>query len=606
MKSGKNILLNYIPPIRNVYPSAGLSILKSFLMENGWGCRVVYWNILMEHIMGSLPYTDKRDMLPFMYMLAKEHGDITSENAIISYVISQSTGTRTTLECKNFLEEAVDEIHSITDKELQGINFDDVLIFGISLKFYQFIPAMYFARVLKNKFPGVYTVAGGIRNRGIAEEYMGICRDLDFAIWGEGEYPLLQLSEQLHDQHDDFDKIPRLVFRKNNSIRISTAQKGKFLDFKNYIFPDYSDYKILDISSVIFPINSVRSCYWDKCRFCIFGDDYIYRERDPDSIIQEIESVYHAYGIKHFHFIDNDVIGTKPERFEKLLDLLIGMTARLHTGFIFWAEIIHKNISAEMFRKMKKAGFSSANFGIEAISENLLKKMNKRTGLADNLFALKTATRFHIQPGGNIIYNLPDETGDDVLDSIANLHYLRFLFSDKTQPFSFNYRDFVLQKGTAYYENLSEKIIEEHKYNHIAALLPEKFFAGRNRFHLFGYTRTTANLREWNEFQLLEAYYKKASYHYSFKNINGEITYSEYKNKKLLYSFNCENIRLKILKILDEQIVTIEALQYIIRNNFPDATDNQILSELNFLKMKQLVYFDGKYQNITSVVLTSG
>lgn len=605
MNSKKKILLNYIPPIRNIYPSAGLSVLKSFLQHNEWPCTVIYWNIILEEIMADYPYTDKRDMLPFMFMLAKEYNDSEAENAIIKYLKNQKAGSGSTSKYRTFLEQAVAKIQTIIDQELNKIDFSEVLIFGISLKFYQFIPALFFARALKKKYPDIYTVIGGIRNADIALEYMGMCNDFDFAVWGEGEYPLLQLCEQLHNNQNEFYKIPRLVYKSDKSIFVSDSSQGQFLDFNNYIFPDYDDYIITDKSSVIFPINSVRSCYWNKCKFCIFGDDYIYRERDPDNIVKEIETLFLTYGILHFHFIDNDVIGTKPKRFEELLNLLIESASRLNIKYVFWAEIIHKNISAEMFRKMEQAGFKSANFGIEAISESLLKKMNKRTGFADNLFALKTAARFNIQPGGNIIYNLPDETKEDVKDSISNLHYFRFLFADKIHPFSFSYRDFVLQKGTGYYETLEKEIIGQHIYNHIATLLPKKFFENKNRFNLFGYSRQAMNINEWNEFKLLEVYYKKVKYNYKFSQSNNKVVYAEYKNDILLYTFTCDEVRYEILKALDEKIYSFEKIYSLIKVKIQHATTEAITEELNFLKEKQIIYFDKEKQNITSVVLTT-
>ncbi len=605
MNRKKTIFLNYIPPIRNIYPSAGLSILKSFLQQNGWSCNVKYWNILMEHVMADYPYSDKRDMLPFMYMLAKEYHDFDAENSIINYLKNQKPEIKSENQYSDFMNQAVAKIQQIIDVEFNKINPDEVLIFGLSLKFYQFIPAIFFARALKRKFPNLFIVIGGIRNKSIAMEYMEMCCDFDFAIWGEGEYPLLQLCELLQSNQKAFSKIPRLIFRSDKTICISEISKGQFLDFKKYIFPDYSDYVITDKSAIIFPVNSVRSCYWDKCKFCIFGEDYVYRERDPENIIQEIEALYHQYGMLHFHFIDNDVIGTKPKRFEKLLDLLIESKAKLNVKYTFWAEIIHKNITAEMFRKMELAGFRSVNFGIEGISESLLRKMNKKTSFADNLFALKTAARFNIQPGGNIIYNLPDETKDDVKDSINNLHYMRFLFADNIHPFSFSYRDFVLQKGTGYFDIISDEIVEQHTFNHIAALLPKKFFENRNRFNLFGYSRQTINVNEWNEFKLFEVFYKQANYTYEFTQNERKIVYAEYKNGKLLYSFIVDEIRLAILKMLDDKIYSFNTMCSLFNKINSDICEEKLIAELIFLKEKQVVYFDDEMKNITSVVLTS-
>ncbi|MBI5218298.1 MAG: radical SAM protein [Bacteroidia bacterium] len=613
MTQRKKILLNYVPPIRNIYPSAGLSILKSFLSLNGWTATIKYWNILMDDLMNDFPYSDKRNLIPFLVILADDYKDKESLRKIISYLKSQNpkflNGSYT--KYKIFLKELKSKTYNIIDEEFKKIDFSEIFIFGISLKFYQFIPGMFFARELKKRYPHIKTVVGGIRNNYTATELMEMCPDFDFSIWGEGEYPLLALCHQIEKQNNDFSSIPRLVYRDGSNIEKSNIAKSDYLDFENYIFPDYSDYPIIDKSMVVFPINSIRACYWDKCKFCIFSHDYLYRERNPENIIEEIEQLYKKYGIAHFHFIDNDIVGRNANRFIKLLDHIIESAGRLKIKYTFWGEIIHKNLNAEIFRKMAIAGFTSASFGLESISDNLLKKMCKRTNFADNLFALKSSLRFGIKPGGNILYNLPDESKEDVTECISNLHYLRFFYSDTANPFSFQYRDFVLQRETRYYSEISQEEIDRHNYNHIASLLPEKFLEKRNRFNIFGYTRAPIHYNEWNEFRILENYYKNAGYTYTFLKEKDAINYTELKNSKPVANFKIESLQWDVLQTLNDCILSFEDLYALLVKKYPDINKpayrtgrQQIENIISFFKSKFLIYYNKDMSAIVSIVNT--
>ena len=57
---------------------------------------------------------------------------------------------------------------------------------------------MILAEEIKNIAPEVKIIVGGFGNEKVALEAIDICKYFDFVTWGEGEYPLLELTKQKH------------------------------------------------------------------------------------------------------------------------------------------------------------------------------------------------------------------------------------------------------------------------------------------------------------------------------------------------------------------------------------------------------------------------
>src|SRR6056297_2143996 len=237
----KNIILNYLPPASLEHPSAGLSILKAFLQENGLNSKIIYWNILTNGLLSGF----KRDhnsntdleIIPFLSLLLDKYKDKNLENSIKAILFSKSESNG--LIEKNLSDDLLDHLKSsltsIIDLELEKIESKETILFGFSSKFNQWIPASVLSSITKAKFPTIKTVIGGFSSKDEALAVMNICDSFDFAIWGEGEYPLLELSKQILLKEEAYDNISRLIYRKENEISIALQRTNKYLDFGNIL-----------------------------------------------------------------------------------------------------------------------------------------------------------------------------------------------------------------------------------------------------------------------------------------------------------------------------------------------------------------------------------
>lgn len=606
------ILLNCLPPADVHSPSIGLSILKKFMINNGFDTEIKYWNFLLS-IMSDYVETEDTEIriLPFLSILNDRDQNTKGNNRIIS-ILQKLDPSYKSIKPKyylEFLQTKKEEIFEIIHREITKIDFSEILLFGISAKYNQWIPGMILAEEIKKITPHVKIVVGGFGSEKEALEVMKICAYFDFVTWGEGEYPLLELSEQVKKENPDFNEVPRLIYRQANEIKQSSTNKSNYLDFENYIYPDYDDFinnypQAENTDQISIPINTIRSCHWRKCKFCDFNQGYKLRVRSPECIVNEIDHITREYGITTFSFVDSDTFGSI-EHFERLLDLIIELKYKNEEDYIFWAEIIPNSmLNAQLMEKMAIAGFKNIFIGYDALSDTLLQKMNKSNSFSDNLFIVKHSIKNGITPTANVIKHVPEETENDVQECINNLHFLRFFYNNSIVSFSHIYVDLVLSSMTKYYSEMSDDDRNKYNTDDISYLLPDYFSKNKDRFHLFRYKKDVPdNDKEWLKLVEIEEYYKSNKFSYRIQENNGIIYYTEYCNETEIENivfgeseYGC------ILKSFDYKVLTLAELQMEMKKVYPDITENRLKEILLNLKKAYLIYFNADYTNIVSVI----
>ncbi|MBU8892866.1 MAG: radical SAM protein [Bacteroidales bacterium] len=606
------ILLNCLPPADINSPSISLSILKKFMVINGFDTEIKYWNFLLS-LMSDYVETEDTEIriLPFLSILNDRDNNTKGNNRIISLLqkLDPKYKTNNPEYYSEFLQTKKEEIFEIIHREIAKIDFNEILLFGISAKYNQWIPGMILAEEIKKIIPKVKIVVGGFGSEKEAQEAMKTCAYFDFVTWGEGEYPLLELSEQIKKENPDFNSVPRLMYRQTKEIKQSSTNKSNYLDFENYIFPDYDDFirsypQAENTDQISIPLNTIRSCYWRKCKFCDFNQGYKLRTRSPECIVNEIDHITREYGITTFSFVDSDTFGSK-EHFEKLLDLIIELKYKHEEDYIFWAEIIpNTTFNAQIMEKMAIAGFKNIFIGYDALSGTLLRKMNKSNSFSDNLFIVKHSIKNGITPTANVIKHVPEETENDVQECINNLHYLRFFYNNSIVSFSHIYVNLVLSSTTKYYSEMSDDDRNKYNSDDLTYLLPDYFSNSKDRFRLFRYEKDVPdNDKEWLKLAEIEEYYKSNKFSYKIQENCGIFYYTEYCNETEIENivfgepeYGC------ILKFLDYKVLTLVELQIDMKKVYPDITEGRLKEMLLILKKAYLIYFNVDYSNIVSVI----
>ena len=211
----------------------------------------------------------------------------------------------------------------------------------------------------------------------------GIC---DGLVIGEGEYPLLEISKGVN-----LTKIKGvLTLDQQQNYQYSP---GIQLNLDSLPTPDYSGIP-LDTYYQIASTYRSRGCT-NRCQFCaewkLFGPRF--RTRSVDKVVRDVESIVRE-SKPRFILFGESLINDDLEHFEELCEKLIEKNLDIKFGTHFRA-----NITPNLAKKAKMAGFEDAWVGFEAFSDTDLREMNKGTSVNQNMETIESLT----QAGVNVL-----------------------------------------------------------------------------------------------------------------------------------------------------------------------------------------------------------
>jgi radical SAM superfamily enzyme YgiQ (UPF0313 family) len=589
-------------------PNPSIGYLKGYILQNsGLKVRNIYWNVLSDDLLqkyhrltgDASKYQNEDRMLVHIAKLLYEtpEGDFSPDS-------DKNVTNNRFFPCHELKEFAYD-LKTFFDTSIRKRTLYDVNVAGFTMKTYQWLFNYYIIRRLKQYNPDINIVIGGIWSREQAKKLMKMFNEVDFAIWGEGEITFSSLLSQIENQMN-YEQIPNLIYRKKNKLIITRRLTIKDLPpIDAYPFSDHSDYfksiKTHDLDIRI-PIWGTRSCWWNRCKFCIFHEDLFYRERSPENIVAEIEYQSQKYGIDTIMFSDNDIGRKDRKSFDLLLKLLILSSNSKRNPYDIRAEISPLRLDRNSIRLMNKIAVKFVAIGFEAFSDSLLSKMNKPQSFAHNIQAYKFAEEqnFGLRELP-IIRGIPLETSDDVIESMINLRYLRFLIN-KYQP---NVRNFILYKGAPFYDELQSEEIQAYTYN---IEWPDSenldFVSSREMKELCGFSRGLVHSDLWERFQVVLDQYMSDCFSYRW------FEYSDGSSVVEEYGRDVVDVRCRyMLSPLETALLTFcdtVRLFSDVRRHFVDVDEVDLKRVMGPLKEAGLLYFNDDFKHhIISIVSTA-
>jgi radical SAM superfamily enzyme YgiQ (UPF0313 family) len=581
------MILHCTPPYGVYTPNPALGYLKGFLQSKGVAVKNVYWNVILEkriaEFQGSLADSVDMKVFPELTKLyLSRHLLTTAEQVTPLDLVYKSVYT------KKEIQERVASIKDDIDQYIKRNNLHKTDIAGFTLKFFQWPMSCYIIGRLKEMNPDIHIVVGGITSKSQGMTFMNMLSQADFALYGEGEYSLFSLIEALKE--GTLCTVPHLIYRENNSI-VSTDCTLAYKDLDLYPFPDYSDYfdivkKVKSEHPILIPVLGSRSCAWNKCKFCVLNAGYHYRARSPESIVKEIEYQSKKYDVYDFVFIDTEV-ASNMKRFKTLLKLLRELSSQ--GNYRFYADVSPVFITAETAYDMQRASFKQIQIGFEAVTDSLLKKMQKKHQFAHNIQALKLGSRYQIKVSGlNILREIPTETKDDITESCMNVKFLRFFPGKRFIDPGY----LKLFKGAPFYRDVpagERELWREDPY--WAEIAPTHLVDEGDRFELFGFYRGCRN-PQWDIFESLLTLYVDHDCSYTWIEYP-EGSFVEEKGIKCCeYTFDRDETDLLVfcnsIKMFSD-----------IKKKFFHVDEKKLLNILCTLKEYGVVYYN---KNLTSII----
>jgi len=334
-------------------------------------------------------------------------------------------------------------------------NHIDVLCTGgMSVHFNEINKVLESAKKVK---PDIITIVGGAIITSNPKVTCWGIKQIDYGVVGEGEETIVELADAIIHNKDVYSIKGLAYFNKGNEY-IITDDRIPVANLDKVPIPDYEGFEYDEYIKLFYPsenhffsivdnvrvgyIMASRSCPF-ACTFCYHHPLSKYRQRSLDNVFQEIDYLVDKYNINFLNIVDELFSFDKKRMYE--------FASKIKKYNIkWWTNLRVSDVDKEVLETLKDSGVFMISYGIESMSDKILKSMKKRITKSQIENALKLTYEAKINIQGNIILGDPEETEETVKESIdwlvAHPEYGINLVMIRTYPFSSIYK-YALSKG---------------------------------------------------------------------------------------------------------------------------------------------------------------
>jgi len=247
---------------------------------------------------------------------------------------------------------------------------------GITVPFrQQLLPALLLADVVRRERPQAKIVFGGhlmTQQLGDLQRMAGLFDLIDYAVIHDGEEALAALCRRLDQGRDPVDAGNLLWRDAGGTVQQSAHRAAAVADLP---IPDFGGLDLEDYLSgeVIFPLETSRGCYWNRCTYCSFhrGEDGAWRPFPLERVAENLIHLGRQHGAAAVMAVDEAM---PPPRARKLASMIRDQGLDLTWYFMGRLE---KGFSADLCRDLADAGLYGIFFGLESGCETVLERMDK-------------------------------------------------------------------------------------------------------------------------------------------------------------------------------------------------------------------------------------
>lgn len=272
------------------------------------------------------------------------------------------------------------------------------------------------AQLVKEKWPHVYVLCGGPQSDISAEETIRRIPWVDYVCCGEGENTIYPLVSSLLRGKPDLS-VDGLVYRQGDQV-IKNPRPAMIQDLDQLPILDYSLCQFQDEETEKkkrFPVDVGRGCPFG-CTFCstktFWGRNF--RLKSPKRIVQEIELLHKQYGKTRFSF-SHDMFTFNRKKVKEVCALLKELDFPVEWGCSARLDCIDR----ELIDVMVDAGMQGLFLGIETGSPRMQKLINKNLKLDRALDIIGYMVEKGLSVAASFIYGFPEETEEDLSQTIA-------------------------------------------------------------------------------------------------------------------------------------------------------------------------------------------
>ncbi len=344
----------------------------------------------------------------------------------------------------------------------------DVIATGGITTCYRYIKKS--VRFARRYSPHSLIVAGGGFLTSMPRDIMRFCPEIDIGVVGEGFTTWPDILGRVERGERDWSNVPGIAYRDANQAVQLTAPRALLsmdeLDRLPYPAWEFFPLDIYFRNSCVLmseesmqarrrlDINGSYGCSL-ICRFCFhlgltgdlehregpdgvdttFTHNRVIRWHSPRYIVDMVKHARERFGVDFIAFLDENLMtmnaSSRGKWLSEICDLWIqeGLQPRcIREGIphdpdtcdgVHWGGTSHATLARpEVLKRMREAGCSYLDYGLETFSDRILKTIGKGASARTNENGVRIALEAGIRPIPNQIIGFPDEFFDSLRDSV--------------------------------------------------------------------------------------------------------------------------------------------------------------------------------------------
>jgi ribosomal peptide maturation radical SAM protein 1 len=396
-------------------PAIGVSLLKAAALRAGFSATIEYCNLDLVESMGLEIYQRVASSFPPELMVGEWFfaddlfaGDIPHEDEYLEKILQPFAPPETIQELKKARRLRSEYL----DGMVQRISARSPSIVGFTTTFHQTCASLAVARRLKALPSPPLVIFGGANCEG--EMGLAMLQSfpwIDYVCCGESDLSFPQLLDRLlRGGSGDMDG----VLKRGESLAVTASQPVQDMDALP--FPDYDDYfeqlggfKFADKVDAYLVIESSRGCWWGAkhhCTFCgLNGETMAFRSKSPERAFQEIKFLCDRHKRTKVAAVDNILD-------MRYIDTLFPRLAASGLEAKLFYEV-KSNLRYDQLVKLHRGGMREIQPGIESLSNEVLRLMEKGVTGFQNIQLLRWCEELGMECAWNLLAGFPGESPEE-------------------------------------------------------------------------------------------------------------------------------------------------------------------------------------------------
>lgn len=318
-------------------------------------------------------------------------------------------------------------------------------LFAISTLTESYSAAHNISEALKEKYPDCIILMGGLHPTSMPERVLNKTKSVDYVFAGEGESVIVDIYKKIKSGQDLKD-VNGIVYRDASEI-VKNPPPKLITDLSSlppFPYDIFAKTKRYNFGHII----SSRGCPY-SCTFCCVKavGKRNYRYKSAERTVKELELLVTDFKQTDIAFFDDNFLANK----KRIIELCGEISkSEILKGVTYSFQARTRDMDAELLEIMYENGFKAVFFGIETVSDDILKQIGKDETHQEIEAAIKLAQKIGYKVMANFLFCLPNETRE------VRTKCVDFAIKNKLDVAKFN--NVVPYPGTVMYD---QAIVDE-------------------------------------------------------------------------------------------------------------------------------------------------